>query len=539
MPANSALGAPYAQAGTNSAQGRRGIVTTPHVLATEAGLRVLEEGGTAIDAMIAAGASLCSVYPHMTGIGGDAVWLIDAGQTRCILGIGQAGSKPPMGMRGVGATGTTAGAIRAWQVAREISTRQWKSKLPLSRLFEEAIEHSGKGVSASASQAFWVAQRGAALEEFTDIRHLTRRHDGSRLQQGDCIIQPELAKTLQRLASAGLEDFYTGEVAKALAAGFSRLDNGLGLEDLAATRARHCDPVCVPYRQGTYMNFPAPSQGVFTAQALTTLNQYALAELPAQTRLHLLIEAVKTALAARNRDLCDPETNRFDSLKVAQTANALELSRASKWTEAGQPADTVWLAARDREGRTACLMQSLFHDFGSGCVMGDTGVVWHNRAVGFNPQPGHPNFWAQGKRPAHTLNPSAYRFDDGRHLYFGSQGGDGQPQTQLVLACELIDRQASLFDAFNAPRFIQGRSFFDSLDNLKIEASVDAATLQGLMQLGHDTVVIPALSPLTGQAGALFVDQSGLSHAIHDPRGNGCAMAVSEPSSPRKVEPPC
>ena len=171
-------------------------------------------------------------------------------------------------------------------------------------------------------------------------------------------------------------------------------------------------------------------------------------------------------------------------------------------------------------------MQSLFHDFGSGCMIGDTGVLWHNRAAGFNSNSQHPNAWGISKRPAHTLNPSCYIADNGHRFFFGSQGGDGQPQTQLVLATQLIDFNQDVETALNTPRFLLGRSFFDSTDNLKLEKSLPKTIRTALTELGHSTEVIPSLSPYTGQAGIITITPNGMATAMHDPRGEGTALAL-------------
>jgi len=182
------------------------------------------------------------------------------------------------------------------------------------------------------------------------------------------------------------------------------------------------------------------------------------------------------------------------------------------------------MAATDAEGRTACLIQSLFHDFGSGCILGDTGVLWQNRAAGFSANPEHPNAWAPGKRPAHTLNPSCYLADDGRRLFFGTQGGDGQPQTQMVLATQLVDFERPIEQALRTPRFLLGRSFFDSTDNLKLEADIEPEVIETLKTMGHEIEIIPALSPFTGQAGAIAIETDGRRFAMHDPRGQGNSL---------------
>jgi len=512
-------------------QSTKGVITTPHPLSTKVGLRILAEGGTAIDAMIAASATLAAVFPHMTGIGGDAVWVLYDKKVSSIMGIGQAGQRAPLRPiteRGPDAVATTAGAIASWQAAIDISTHQWGSDLSLQRLLKDAISYAEQGTQVSASQAFWIKQRQALLTNLPDLNPIVRRADGQPLQVGDTFKQQQLARTLKLLSKNGLMDFYQGEVAEALHAGFTALNGNLSLDDLRKTRARNAEMVKVRYRAGDYYNFPAPSQGIYTAKALTTLNQWDLGEhgMGSAQSYHLMVEAIKQSFTARNIALCDPDFSPLNSLEIASTASLLDATRASPWGEQGQPADTVWLAATDSDGRTACLMQSLFHDFGSGCMIGDTGVLWHNRAAGFNSNSQHPNAWGISKRPAHTLNPSCYIADNGHRFFFGSQGGDGQPQTQLVLATQLIDFNQDVETALNAPRFLLGRSFFDSTDNLKLEQSLPEAIRTALTELGHITEVIPSLSPYTGQAGIITITPNGMATAMHDPRGEGTALAL-------------
>lgn len=513
-----------------SVTGQHGMITTPHPAATASGAEVLNEGGTAIDAMIAASATLAAVYPHMTGIGGDALWLLYDSKVRMIMGYGQSGQAQPHGGitgRGPGSVATTAAAIASWQTARAISAGQWGSSMPLPRLFEDGIHWARNGAPVSASQAFWIQQRGELLHALPHIEHIVQHPDGTALTAGDNMTQPKLANTLEHLARVGLKDFYHGALAREFAEGFAKLECGLTLADLHNTRAPEVKPLKVRYRAGDFYNFPPPSQGLYTLQAMATLNQYPLHKVPNQSAAyyHRLVEAIKHGLLTRNKELRDPNRDQWP-YESSLTATELDLARAAPWAEPGQPADTIWMAATDREGRTACLMQSLFHDFGSGCTVGDTGVVWHNRAAGFNPDPHHPNAWAPGVRPAHTLNPSCYLADDGKRVFLGSQGGDGQPQTQLVLATQLIDYQQSVDAALAAPRFLLGRSFFDSTDNLKLEAAIAAGVQHTLSEMGHSVEEIPALSPLTGQAGVMIVTPEGQLEAMHDPRGEGNAIGL-------------
>lgn len=514
-----------------------GVICTPHKLASQAGLDILDAGGTAIDAALAASATLCAVFPHMTGLGGDAMWLLSDGrQVEAILGLGQAGQRLPDGgaitERGPASAATTAGALRSWSLAHDWSRSRWGSRMGWPDLLEGAIGLAEQGTGISASQVFWQRQRAELISSLPDLQRLCYGAQGQLLKEGDRLRQPELAATLRQLAAAGVDDFYDGAVADALAGGFEALGNGLTLEDLRRTQAEVVEPIRIRYRRGTLYNMPPPSQGLYTLRALHALDRIDLAGLTRNGAdyYHYLVEAIKLQLAHRNRDLCDPGFSSTDlraQLSTAQADNDFALldgAQASTWREPAQPADTVWFAASDRQGRTACLIQSLFHDFGSGCLIGDTGVLWLNRAAGFNPDPTHPNAWAPGKRPAHTLNPSCYLADDGEQLYFGTQGGDGQPQTQMVLATQLIDYRQSVEAALHAPRFLQGRSFFGGTENLKLESPVGQAIADDLTARGHQIDWLPALSPFSGQAGIIRVQPDGTREAMHDPRGQGIGL---------------
>jgi gamma-glutamyltranspeptidase/glutathione hydrolase len=513
----------------------RSVICTPHAQASAAGMRILEAGGTAIDAMLAASAMLAAVFPHMTGLGGDALWMIHDRKVRTIVGIGQAGRRLPEGgeitVRGAASMASTAGALASWQTASDISRLEWGSRLGWRDLLEDAAVMADTGIEVSQSQLFWQRLRQPLIEQLPDLHRLCKT-EGRWLSDGDILRQPQLANTLRHLARHGVEDFYRGELAEAFAAAFDQRGCGLTAADLAATKALEAEPVSVRYRQGRLFNVAPPCQGIYTLQAMAALGHKPLAEVSngSARYYHYLVEAIKQSLLRRNAQLCDPLTRPWDYVatlgdeQIKAYADAIDEQRAAPWSEPGRPADTVWMAATDAQGRTACLIQSLFHDFGSGCILGDTGVLWQNRAAGFSADPSHVNAWAPGKRPAHTLNPSCYLADDGRRWFFGTQGGDGQPQTQMVLATQLVDFGQPVDVALQTPRFLLGRSFFDSTDNLKLEADMSAETIAGLAALGHDVEIIPERSPMTGHAGIIAIDAAQRRSAMHDPRGEGLAL---------------
>jgi len=514
-----------------NAHSRAGVLCTPSPLASAAGLEVLDGGGTAIDAMLAASAVLAAVYPHMTGLGGDALWLVHDARIRTIMGIGQAGTRLPdagtIGLRGPTSVATTAGAMASWGQAKALS-ESWGSRMGWADLLTHAAGLARDGVEVSPSQLFWQGQRAGLIETLPGLHPLCKQQ-GRWLQPGDRLRQPALANSLEHLARRGPQDFYQGELAEAFGVAFEAMGCGLTVADLKATRAHLAAPISVRYRQGRLYNVAPPTQGLYTLRAMAALDTLALGENATPGYYHLLVEAIKQGLLQRNRELHDPLCSGWDfERSLAQLPAALDAQHAAPWAEPGQPADTVWMAATDRSGRSACLIQSLFHDFGSGCVLGDTGILWHNRAAGFNPQPGHANAWAPGKRPAHTLNPSAYLADDGRRFFFGTQGGDGQPQTQMVLATQLIDYRQTPAAALRAPRFLLGRSFFDSTDNLKLEADIGETVLHGLAARGHAIETTPSLSPLMGLAGVIAIDADDNRCAAYDPRSQGSALGQGD-----------
>lgn len=519
----------------HSVSASHAVITTPQADATAAGYAVLKEGGSAIDAMIAAAAMLSVTSPHMVGLGGDALWMLhDGSDISTIIGIGQAGQRLPdsgkIHYRGEDAIATTAGALASWDAAHRISQSRWQSHLPWSRLIEPAIEKARNGFEVTDSQLFWQAQRPTLYQQYPDLRAMWCNRHGEPLQPGEQLRLPALATSLESISRHGALSFYQGELGHALADGFAKRNLCLTSQDLLATRATEQVPIHISYRNGRLYNVAPPCQGITTLQTMALLNQFPIGTLQNNTTsyFHLMVEAIKLALKQRNRALCDPNYSRLETQvwlsACTMDAKSINPYKAASWGEPAQPADTAWMAAIDQAGRSASLIQSLFYDWGSACIIGDTGILWQNRAAGFSSLPSHPNAWTSGKRPAHTLNPSLYISDNGERILFGSQGGDGQPQTQAVLATQLIDFNRSIEEALYAPRFLLGRSFFDSADNLKLEAHLDSTVVEQLRAYGHTIEVIPELSPLAGLAGIARISQDGCREAMHDPRGTSLTL---------------
>lgn len=521
------------------ARSTTGMVTSPHILASKAGARILAAGGTAIDAGIAMAAVLSVVYPHFCGLGGDAVWLVAdrSGRQSCLLGIGAAAANypdfagQPIPARGPLAALTSACAVHAWGTALDYSAQHWGGSRQLPDLLADAIGLAENGFALSPSQAFWLDFRAGDYADWPGFAAIFAP-EGRATRAGERFIQPQLAATLREIARDGIAGFYEGALAARIIAGLAAAGSPLTLADLAATRTRIAAPISLDYRGFQLLAPPPPTQGVTTLAIMGVLAQFDLAgmRLGDAAHYHLLVEAVKQAFLDR-KGIADPDfagqpvEHWLSAKTLADKAAAIDPGRALDWPEPYQSADTVYFGASDAQGRCVSVLQSTYFDWGSGVVAGDTGIVWQNRGAAFSTLAGHPNAIAPGKRPFYTLNPGMALKDGQPALLYGTQGADGQPQTLSVILSGLIDFGLDPAQALALPRFLLGKTFSDARDTLKLEETVGAAVMAGLARRAHQLSPLPALSPLAGQAGVIAIDEHGLRGA-HDPRGDGASIGL-------------
>ncbi|WP_087724437.1 gamma-glutamyltransferase family protein [Pandoraea sp. PE-S2T-3] len=532
------------------ASGRAGLVTSPHALASMAGRDVLQQGGNAIEAAIAIAAMLCVTMPHFTGLGGDGFWLLADGTSGskaplAISGIGQAARHLPsellsgdaIAVRGPASTLTTAATVAAWEAAYRVSREQWGGTLSWASLLAPAIAAAEDGFATSRSQDFWYSYRAAEMADAATWHGFAQTFlpDGRAPAADESFRQPALAATLRQLADGGPREFYEGELAARLADGLQAAGSPLTREDLAATRVHVSDALTMPYGDGVLATLPPPTQGVTTLQIMGILARLGLKDCThgSATYYHRLVEAVKQAFIDRDRYIADPD---FVDIPVATmlsdehlraAASRIDDQVALDWPHRFREGDTVYFAATDAAGRAVSVLQTIYFDWGSGVMAGDTGVLWHNRGAAFRPAgSAHPNALMPGKRPFHTLNPGMYLKDGRARLLYGTQGADGQPQTLSALLTRLIDYGMSPHEALSHPRFLLGRTFSDSRDNLKLESDAGDAVFVALAERGHAVAPLPRHSPLAGQAGVIAISEDGLASGAHDPRSDGAALAV-------------
>jgi len=514
-----------------NARSKKAMIAAPHWLASEAGAKVLARGGNAIEALVAAGAALAVAYPHFCGLGGDAVWMVsdEKGKARAFLGIGQAAANArPEGaipVRGPQSTLTTAALVDSWDKLLTFSRAEWGGRESLGDLIADAIEIAETGFPVSPSQRFWHDFRAGEIAGWSGFAPLFQREGVQR--------QPQLAASLRAIAERGARDFYEGELAQSIARGLAEAGSPLTAADLAATRTEMVEPLRLAYRDVELLAPPPPTQGVTTLGIMGVLRSLAVCETEAgdTQHYHLLVEAVKQAFLDRS-GIADPTfapnvaEQLLDAARLTAKAAAVEGDRALPWPHLYRHGDTSLLAAVDGQGRAVSLLQSIYFDWGSGVVVGDTGILWQNRGTAFSTDSKSPNRYAPGKRPFYTLNPGLALKDGRPHLVYGTQGADGQPQTLALILSLMIDHGFDPAAALARPRFLLGKTFSDSRDSLKIEENAGAEVLAGLAERGHEVSAIPALSPLGGQAGVICIGADGTIEGAHDPRSDGGAIGL-------------
>jgi gamma-glutamyltranspeptidase len=526
----------------HSAGHRIGVVAAPHAAAAEAGRAVLAEGGNAIEAMVAMAATIAAVYPHMNHIGGDGFWLVRerSGRVRALMAAGRAGSDARRELyraheaipaRGPLAALTVPGAIAGWSLALEAAKAQG-SRLPLESLLAHAIRHAREGYVVTRSQARLSAEKLAELKDAPGFAQ-TFLVDGKPPAAGATLRQAALAATLDHLAHVGLDDFYRGDVGREIAGDLERIGSPVTRADLMQCRATAAEPLRVTLQSGTIYNTPPPTQGLASLIILALFERLRVGAAESFDHVHGLVEATKRAFRVRDRVITDPDRlpappDRFlERGFLDAEADKIERRKAAPWPAKPGDGDTIWMGAADRDGIAVSYIQSLYWEFGSGCVLPATGVLMQNRGASFSLDPGALNALAPGRLPFHTLNPALAELADGRLLAYGTMGGDGQPQSQAAVFTRHVLYRQPLDRAIDAPRWLLGRTWGSSHTNLRLESRFDGNLIDRLLSAGHDVEVLPEpYSDTMGHAGAVALHPNGTLEGAHDPRADGGAAGV-------------
>jgi gamma-glutamyltranspeptidase len=523
-----------------AAMATKGMVSSPHYLATLAGLRVLQNGGSAVDAAIAVNATLGVVYPHMTGMGGDAFWLIHDAATSKVHALNGSGraiaaadtayfAKTGHGaipMRGCHAALTVPGAVDSWCLAHERFGR-----LSLADTLAAAIDYARDGFPVSPGQARFTQATMDVLAAHPDTARIFLP-DGQVPKAGQIMRLERLADTMEAVARHGRAGFYDGAVRDEIVRALNAAGASWQVEDISGHSGDWGLPISTTYRGHTLYQHPPNSQGFVHLMVMNMLENFDLAALGPESAdyVHLVVEATKLAFIDRDRYLSDPSHGDIplgDLLSkdyARDLASRISMDRAASRPLTPMGQDTTCAVVVDGEGNAASVIQSLYHEFGSGLVAGDTGVLIQNRGAAFSLDPGHINVLKPGKRTFHTLMPGM-AFKDGKpSIVYGTMGGEGQPQTSTAVATRIIDFGLGPQHAVDAPRWLYGRTWGADTTSLRIEERLSAEIGPDLLARGHDVEVLPDWSDTAGHAAAITVEpRTGLLTGAADPRGEGIA----------------
>jgi oxamate amidohydrolase len=534
-----------------------GMVTSPHYLASQTGLRILRQGGNAVEAAIATAATIAVVYPQTNSIGGDNFWLIAREGQPAPLALnasGRSGSKATLEhyrehgvsaipARGYLAANTVPGAVSGWEAAYQYSVEALHGRIGWSELLADAIGYARDGVPVSSHQDlrglidFNIADQSFGnLQRFPEMKRHFCNPDGSPLRAGDVMRQSDLASTLELISKESAKAFYRGDIARAITE--ELLDNGgvLTREDFAAHTADWVDPISVPYRGYTAFNLPPNTQGMAALGILNILNNFDLSRIEDGTAAfyHLMAEAVKAAFADRDEWLTDPTFVDIPLDRLlsqahgkAQAQQIRESTSAASSASVIKGGDTVWIGVVDRHGNSVSLIQSICDGFGSGVMPAGTGVLLQNRGKYFLLDETSANRMQPRKRCFHTLIAGMLFKDGAPELVYGTMGGEGQPQTQAAIVARIVDYKKWPQDAIEAPRWLQGRmlDLSQAGTTLNLEGRVRDEVVRELMRLGHRINLTPDYSDLMGHAGAIQIDRTtGVMKGGADPRGDGAAV---------------
>lgn len=479
----------------------KGLVATGHPLAAQAGLRVMEHGGNAIDAAVATAAALTVVEPTANGIGGDAfalVWVKDklhglnssgpapqAISAQALTGQGLT-EMPTFGMTPVTVPGTPA----AWAELVEKFGR-----LSLSEVLAPAIELAGEGHAVAPTVARgWAGSARRFSEMFTGEEYRgwfeTFAPEGNGPNPGDVVRLEHHARTLTAIAESNARAFYEGDIAEKIDAFFRQHNGYLRLSDLATYRPQWVNPVSVSYRGYDVWEIPPNGQGIVALMALNILKGYEFSDRENWETYHKQIEAIKLAFVDGKHYVTDPHSMAVTTNDLLADAYAVErrklIGDIALTPEPGRLASsgTVYLATADGEGNMVSYIQSNYMGFGSGIVVPGTGVAMQNRGHTFSLDPTHANVLEPGKRTYHTIIPGFLTKGNQAVGPFGVMGGFMQPQGHVQVVSNMVDFHMNPQAALDAPRWqwVEGK-------RVTVERSVPAHIVDKLIRQGHQIQV--------------------------------------------------
>ncbi len=523
----------------------RGIIATSQTLASQAGAQILARGGSAIDAAIAANATLAVVEPMMCGLGGDLFAIYWDAKTGKLTGINASGwapqaltieflhsighdKMPDQGIQSV----TVPGAVDGWA---KLHGRF--GKLPWAELFQPAIYYAEHGYPVTELiQADW-HNTTAKLSKDENARRIFL-HNGAAPKVGDVFRDPQMAAAFRLIAADGEAAFYRGPIARAILKTSARLGGKMTAADLADFSAEWVQPVSTDYRGWRVYEMPPNSQGIAALEMLNIFSQFPLPQYFSRStdELHIQIEAQKLAYADLHRYVADPKFSKVpvDGLLsmgyARERARLIDPKKARCEAPPGNPipaaGDTIYLSAVDAEGNVVSLIESLYSSFGSGVVVDDYGFALQNRGGLFTLDAQHPNVLAPRKRPFHTIIPG-FMEKGNVHIGFGIMGGFNQAQAHAQFVSNLVDQEMNIQEALEAPRFTKLTA---GGCDLNIENRVAGDVIDALAARGHKLRMLADYSQTVGGGQAVVRDSAAkINYGASDPRKDGAAVPEPHP----------
>lgn len=521
---------------------KNGIVAAESPLAAEAGVRILEAGGNAVDAAIATNAMMGVVSPMMNGIGGDLFAIVYDAKANKLYGLNASGWAPKaltiemlhkqglreMPQKGVNAI-TVPGAVEGWQ---KLSDKFGRKKL--AEDLEAAIQTAKSGYPVTE----WVAMYWSSMPDFlrgdNEAAKVYLPNDRAP-KTGDLFRNPDLAWSLQQIADHGRDAYYKGEISKRLLETMKRHGGVMTAQDLAEYSAEWVEPISTTYRDWTVYEMPPNGQGIGALLMLNTMETFPLGQkdygFGSTKALHTMIEAKKLAYADIVKYIGDPRgqnipvSTLLSKDRAAERAKLIDPDHANCEVATGTlpgAGDTTYLTVVDREGNMVSLIQSNYSAFGSGIVAEGTGFVLQNRSGLFNLDPNSPNGLAGRKRPLHTIIPAFAQKGDTR-VAFGIMGGWNQSQAHAQFIADIVDFKMNIQAALEAPRFT--KPTFEGCD-LQMENRISGKVRDELTAKGHKIQVMGTFSSVMGGGQAVMRDfATGVNYGASDPRKDGEAIS--------------
>ena len=517
--------------GRSAVRARNGLITTSHPMATAAGMRVLNEGGSAVDAAITAAALLSMAEPHMTGIGGDCFALVSADGSTDITALNGSGRAPAaisvdaLKSQGVDSIErfsphavTVPGAVDAWsKLHGRFGALDW------DRLFQPAISYAADGIAVHDRVARdWNAHAGNVADDVDASQQYLK--SGAAYKAGDVFAHPKLAEAFRMIAKEGRDGFYKGAVAEDMLTKLQGMGGFHSEADFANTEASFVTPISAEYKGHTIWECPPNGQGVAALVLIKMVEQFDLAAMDDVDRVHVLAECAKIAYRLRDTYVADPdhESVPVDWLiseeAIASFVALVDMNKAQPFTGSDFPTHphTIYLAAVDENGMAVSLINSIFDDFGSGISTPEYGVLFQSRGKAFRVDNDHPNKIAGGKRPLHTIIPGMITKGEQLIGPFGVMGGQYQSAGHAMLMSNLFNLGMNPQQALDAARS------FAHAGVLQLEGSYSEDVAAALRARGHE-LDYPA-APIGGGQAIIRDLETGLYTAGSDPRKDGMAI---------------